>query len=89
MKTNPKSSYLSLYSRDRIDIVVSFIVTLTILALLIMPIYILSHLSRSTYNNKILGETIGVLLVSTMIFSIVLSLFTRAQRQEILASAAA
>ena len=62
-----------------------------ILFLLIIPIYVLWHLARELENGKASASavTIGVLLVFTLIFSAVLSLFTRARRHEILGAAAA
>jgi hypothetical protein len=61
----------------------------TILTLLIVPVYILWRLSHETASEGLIGEIIGVLLSFTLLFSAVLSHFTRAKRQEILASAAA
>ncbi|CAG8955482.1 hypothetical protein HYFRA_00010349 [Hymenoscyphus fraxineus] len=88
---------LTIYSRNRIEITVALIIMLTILALLVLPIYILSKLTGSekadspdqTGTNKTISITIAILGVFTALFSIVLSLFTRAKRHEILASAAA
>ena len=67
------------------------IITLMILFLLILPIYVLWHLASQLQagNTADSAVTIGVLLVFTLIFSAVLSLFTRARRHEILGAAAA
>lgn len=80
-----------LYSKNRIDALVTTIITLMILFLLIIPIYVLWHLAQQLENGKASASaaTIGVLLVFTLIFSAVLSLFTRARRHEILGAAAA
>jgi hypothetical protein len=80
-----------LYSKNRIDALVTTIITLMILFLLIIPIYVLWHLAGELENGKASAgaATIGVLLVFTLIFSAVLSLFTRARRHEILGAAAA
>jgi hypothetical protein len=58
-----------------------------ILALLVLPVYILYRLTAGTrtYHNAL---CMGVLLVFTLCFSAGLSFFTRAQRHEILAAAA-
>jgi hypothetical protein len=88
-KADPKASGIILYSRERIDFVVSLIITMVILALLIVPVYILWHLTRVTESTTVVAIIVGVLLVFTLVFSAVLSLFTRARRHEILASAAA
>ena len=88
-KTEAKNSGIVFFNRERINIVVSLIITVTILALLIAPVYILWKLTRTIENNKMVGVIIGVLLIFTLVFSAVLTLFTRAKRHEILAAAAA
>ncbi|KAH9219762.1 hypothetical protein DL95DRAFT_291332, partial [Leptodontidium sp. 2 PMI_412] len=88
-KTNPKQSGIILYSRRRIDCVVSLIITTMILIFLIVPVYILWNLTRVINSGKTISIIIAVLLVSTLIFSAQLTLFTRAKRHEILAAAAA
>jgi hypothetical protein len=77
------------YTRSRIDGLVVVIITLFILLLLIVPIFILYHLVDSIGTRKTDSICIGVLLVFTLAFSAVLSLFTRAKRHEILGAAAA
>lgn len=59
-----------------------------ILALLVVPIYILFRLVNDLGNNRTDAICIGVILVSTLAFSAILSLFTRARRHEVLAAAA-
>jgi len=79
-----------LFSRERINYVVSLIITIMILALLIIPVYLLWNLSKGgdDMSNTTTAVIMGVLLVFTLVFSAVLSLFTRAKRHEILAAAA-
>lgn len=86
------------YTRSRIDLCASSILTAMIIALLIVPIYLLYKLvkgnsSKEGNNGKLdthaTGVCIGILLVCTLLFSGVLSLFTRAKRHEILGAAAA
>ena len=60
-----------------------------LLLLLIVPVYIMYHLVTNLGNNRTDTICIGVLLVFTLAFSAVLSLFTRAKRHEILGAAAA
>jgi hypothetical protein len=63
-----------------------------ILALLILPVYALYHVSSAfdTINpNTSNAICVGILLVSTLLFSAALALFTQARRHEILAAAAA
>jgi hypothetical protein len=66
------------------------IITFVVLLLLIIPIYLLY---RTTSNlTDIDGENticVGILLVSTLLFSTIISIFTRAKRHEIFAASAA
>jgi hypothetical protein len=88
-KTVPEVTGIMLYSRRRINFVASIVLTATVLALLIVPVYFLWHLTRAIQSGTDTAIMIGVLLVFTLIFSGALSLLTRAKRHEILASAAA
>jgi hypothetical protein len=80
------------FTRTRIDLLASSLITLMITALLIVPIYLLYSLVKDE-DGKLDGHTAGIcitiLLVCTLLFSAVLSLFTRAKRHEILGAAAA
>jgi hypothetical protein len=78
-----------LYSRRRIGLLASLVITAMVLALLIIPVYILWHLTRAIQSGTDTAIIIALLLVFTLTFSGTLSLVTRAQRHEILASAAA
>jgi drug/metabolite transporter superfamily protein YnfA len=60
-----------------------------ILILLVVPIYVLYHTINDVASGHSYAICIGVLVVFTLAFSAVLSLFTRARRHEILAAAAA
>ena len=66
----------------------TLIITFLILGLLVAPIWILFYLTVILDGTSTETASIGVLLVSTLLFSSVLSLFTRARRHEILAAAA-
>lgn len=64
---------------------------ITVLALLIVPVYLLYHVASSF--NKANAYTsnaicIGILLVATLLFSAALALFTKAKRHELLGAAA-
>jgi uncharacterized membrane protein len=78
-----------LYDKTRINALVTVIITFMIIALLIIPIYLLWHVSQLLETTQTTAITIGVLLVFTLFFSTVLSFFTRARRHEILGAAAA
>lgn len=80
------------YSRERINLTASGVILVVILALLMVPIYLLYHLISTTngvFTGQATAQCIGILLVFTLAFSAVLSLFTRAKRHEILGAAAA
>jgi hypothetical protein len=69
---------------------------LVIIALLIVPIYLLYSLVKASskadeqsLDQDRTATCIGILLVFTLLFSAILSLFTRAKRHEILGAAAA
>lgn len=70
----------------------NLIITLTILAMLIVPIYPLYHIAAQTdgpFSDNALAICIGIMLAFTLVFSAALSLFTRAKRHEIFGAAAA
>jgi hypothetical protein len=75
--------------RPKINVVASLIIAGSILTLLIVSVWLLWKLTRSSRSEEVMGIIIMVLLLFTFAFSVVLSLFTRAERHEILASAAA
>jgi hypothetical protein len=80
------------FSAERISFCATSIIVVVILALLIVPIYLLYHLlaeTGDTFTGKTTASCVGILLVSTLAFSAALSLFTRAKRHEILGGAAA
>lgn len=77
------------YTPSRIAKLVNGILTILILVLLVLPIYILYHMINNIGTGRAYSICVGILLVFTLAFSAVLSLFTRAKRHEILAAAAA
>ena len=60
-----------------------------LLCLLILPVFLLYKLTVTHDLEITYTVSIGVLLVFTLVFSAVLSLFTQAKRHEIFAAAAA
>ena len=84
-KTNDEDIHY--YDRHRILICITLIITTMILVLLIAPVWLL-------YKFAIAGkiatssDTIGVILAFTLMFSVVLSAFTRARRHELVAASA-
>jgi hypothetical protein len=77
------------FTRSRIDRFAVSIITIMILVLLVVPTFVLYHLVDSMGSHRTDSICIGTLLVFTLAFSAVLSLFTRARRHEILGAAAA
>ena len=86
MKTDDESIHY--FTRSRINFLATLITTAIILAVLVVPIWLLYWLSVNQNGTAGDAVSIGVLLISTLIFSSVLSLFTKARRHEILAAAA-
>ena len=74
-----------------VNLVRSFVLTIIILALLIVPVYWLYKLSSrdDAGTENVFSLILGVMVLFTFAFSIVLSAFTRAKRREVLAAAAA
>ncbi|KAL8952486.1 MAG: hypothetical protein Q9222_001589 [Ikaeria aurantiellina] len=76
------------YSKQRVDRLVTLIICGMMLALLVVPTYALYRVTniKASATN---ATSIGILLVATLVFSAVLSLFTKAKRHEILGASAA
>lgn len=81
---NPAIHY---YDRRRIAKCVTFLITILILILLMIPIWLLY---KSSVNGTIgtTNDTIVMILSFTLIFSAALSAFTKAKRHEIVAASA-
>lgn len=77
------------YSKRRKDCFSTTILCLVLLCLLVLPVFLLFRLTvadgsiEATYT-----VSIGVLLIFTLVFSAVLSLFTKAKRHEVFGAAA-
>ncbi|KAL8866799.1 MAG: hypothetical protein Q9174_006076 [Haloplaca sp. 1 TL-2023] len=75
------------YDRRRISKCVTFMITILILILLMVPIWLLYKSSvRGTLTKS--ADTIVLILAFTLIFSAALSAFTKAKRHEIVAASA-
>lgn len=75
------------YDRNRISTCVTMIITAMVLALLVVPIWLLYRFSvEGTIATS--PDTIGVVLVFTLVFSAALTGFTKAKRHEIVAASA-
>ena len=75
------------YDRNRISNCVTMIITIMVLALLVVPIYLLYKFSvEGTIATS--SDTIAVVLVFTLVFSAALTAFTKAKRHEIVAASA-
>lgn len=84
-----EDEYELYYTPSRISTLAHGILTLLILTLLIVPIYILYNMIHNDGTHRAYMICIGTLLVFTLAFSAVLSVFTKAKRHEALAAAAA
>lgn len=79
---------LHYYSKSRKDCFVTSILCLVLLCLLVLPVFLLYRLTIYNSIDATYTLSIGVLLVFTLVFSAVLSLFTQAKRHEIFGAAA-
>ncbi|MCJ1265888.1 hypothetical protein MMC22_005770 [Lobaria immixta] len=88
-KTDAKDIHY--YTRERVDRLVTLIICSNIILLLVVPVYALYRLSNTIQvsGNTSNVSSIGVLLVASLVFSVVLFLFTKAKRHEILGASAA
>ena len=84
------------YARDRINVCANLVIVIVIIALLVIPIYLLYSLAKASkeaeeqsLHQDRTAISMGILLMFTLLFSAILSLFTRAKRHEILGAAAA
>ena len=83
---------LFLPTKSRVDRLVSFLIMIMVLALLVVPVYALYHVGSSFTQanaNRSNAICMGIMLVSTLLFSAALALFTKAKRHELLGAAAA
>lgn len=76
------------YSKSRKDYLNTTVLCLVLLSLLVLPIYVLYRLLKTNPNDKSYTVSIGVMIIFMLLFSGVLSLFTKAKRHEIFAAAA-
>ncbi|KAK8007741.1 hypothetical protein PG989_001731 [Apiospora arundinis] len=76
------------YSKARKDCFNTVILCLVLLSLLVLPVLVLYRLLNDHPSDKAYTVSIGVLLVFVLVFSAVLSLFTKARRHEIFTAAA-
>lgn len=82
---DPKVHY---YSKSRKDCFSTTILCLVLLCLLVLPVFSLYRLTVANSIEVTYTVSIGVLLVFTLVFSAVLSLFTKAKRHEVFGAAA-
>jgi hypothetical protein len=64
------------YARERIDRLVIGIMVSMILALLVIPVYLLYRLTKGIETTRSNATCIGILLVFTLLFSACISMFT-------------
>lgn len=76
------------FSKHRQDCLNTTILCLVLLSLLVLPVYVLFRLLKTHPDEKAYTESIGVMIIFMLLFSGVLSFFTKAKRHEIFAAAA-
>lgn len=85
-KTNDPD--LHYYSKARKDCFNTTILCMVLLALLVLPILVLYKLLKDSPSDRLYTISIGIVIVFVLVFSAVLSLFTKAKRHEIFTAAA-
>ena len=75
------------YSRERISRLATLIITVLLAVLLIIPVYLLWRLAVQDMISTS-PETLSLLVLFTLFFSAIVSMFTRARRHEVLAASA-
>ncbi|KAL5119189.1 hypothetical protein ACEQ8H_002897 [Pleosporales sp. CAS-2024a] len=76
------------YSQSRIEKLVGLIITLIIFVLLVLPVVVMYKLTSIGDRNSTF-DSVGILVVFTLLFSAAMSLLTKAQRHELFAASAA
>lgn len=79
---------LHYYSKSRKDCFNTTILCLVLISLLVLPVLVLYKLLNDHPTERLYTVSIGVMIVFVLVFSAVLSLFTKAKRHEIFAAAA-
>ncbi|KAL9006542.1 MAG: hypothetical protein Q9188_000702 [Gyalolechia gomerana] len=82
------NSHIRYFTKLRVDRFVTLIISAIMLILLVVPTYALYYVTNMNASSTN-ATCIGILLVATLVFSAVLSLFTKAKRHEILGASAA
>ncbi|KAF2419044.1 hypothetical protein EJ08DRAFT_665969 [Tothia fuscella] len=85
-KTNDQHVYY--YSASRVESFVDSIITSIIFVLLVLPVVAMYKLT-SLGNSQATFNAIGVLVVFTLLFSVAMSMLTKARRHELFAASAA
>lgn len=87
MKANERLVYY--YSADRIGVVANLIIAVVLTLLFVVPISLLYYVSSSSTGLRRAAASIGVLMSFTLLFTALVSAFTRAKRHEVTAASAA
>ncbi|KAH7064033.1 hypothetical protein BKA63DRAFT_177464 [Paraphoma chrysanthemicola] len=85
-KTNDEHVYY--YSQSRIEKLVGLIITFIIFVLLVLPVVAMYKLT-SLGDRSSTFDTVGIMVVFTLLFSAAMSLLTKAKRHELFAASAA
>ncbi|KAF2142084.1 uncharacterized protein K452DRAFT_326613 [Aplosporella prunicola CBS 121167] len=84
-----KSIDMIYYNRSRIQRTATAIIALLVSILLVLPISICYVMVIYIGGNKAYGACIGIIFLSTLIFSVCTSIFSNAKRSEVLAATSA
>ena len=77
------------YSTSRVESFVGALISVMVMILMVIPVWIMCKLTASGTGLPQEYKAVGVWLVFTLLFSMIISLLTKARRHELFAAAAA
>jgi len=89
LRAKTSDKHISYYSASRVESFVGAIITIFVMTLMVIPVWIMCHLTATGDGVVTEYKAVGVWLVFTLLFATILSLLTKARRHELFAASAA
>jgi len=89
LRAKTTDKHVSYYSASRVESFVGAIITIFVMSLMVIPVWIMCHLTATGDGVVTEYKAVGVWLVFTLLFATILSLLTKARRHELFAASAA
>jgi len=80
---------ITYYSASRVESFVGAIISILVMTLMVIPVWIMCHLTATGEGVVTEYKAVGVWLVFTLLFATIMSLLTKARRHELFAASAA